>query len=349
MVLLVEDDPDVRDLLRLTLGDEGHHVMAAKDGPGAMDLIARMAVSPDLIVADFNLPNDMNGLQVVREAQDRLHLPLPAIILTGDITTGTLRDIAQQGCVHLSKPVKRAELTETIRRLLPPRPSATDMGRRSDGEAAGDGTAAAPIVYIVDDDSHVREAMRHVLQEGGLAADAFASAEAFLDSFHPGREACLLADIGLPGMDGFALLERLKDVDSRLAKIVITANGDVSMATRAMQAGASDFIEKPISGADLIAHVRHALARSADAAKQSAWREDAASCLAGLTPRQREIMDLVLAGHPSKNIAADLGISQRTVENHRAAIFKRTGARSLPALARLAIAAAGTDAADPGP
>ena len=106
-----------------------------------------------------------------------------------------------------------------------------------------------------------------------------------------------------------------------------------------MKAGASDFIEKPISRRELLACVDRALEQSRDSSKLSAWHENAANHVAGLTARQRQIMEMVLAGHPSKNIATDLGISQRTVENHRAAIMTKMGTRSLPALARLALAA----------
>ena len=115
---------------------------------------------------------------------------------------------------------------------------------------------------------------------------------------------------------------------------MITGNSDVPMAVQAMKAGASDFIEKPISRDELLASVERALEQSRDSSKLSARREDAAKHVAGLTPRQHQIMELVLAGHPSKNIAADLGISQRTVENHRASIMKKTGSKSVPALAR---------------
>jgi two-component system CheB/CheR fusion protein len=111
------------------------------------------------------------------------------------------------------------------------------------------------------------------------------------------------------------------------------------MAVEAMKAGAADFLEKPIRGIELLAGVVRALASSQDSGKLTEWRKDAADHLACLTRRQREIMEMVLAGHPSKNIAADLGISQRTVENHRASIMKKAGVRSLPALARLALAA----------
>jgi two-component system CheB/CheR fusion protein len=121
---------------------------------------------------------------------------------------------------------------------------------------------------------------------------------------------------------------------------MITGNSDVPMAVQAMKAGARDFIEKPVGRDELLAGVARALEQSRDAAKLSAWRVTAADHIANLTPRQHQIMHLVLAGHPSKNIAADLKISQRTVENHRASIMKKTGAKSLPALARLALAAA---------
>ena len=141
-------------------------------------------------------------------------------------------------------------------------------------------------------------------------------------------------------MNGLELLQRLRDAGHRLPAIMITGNSDVPMAVQAMKAGASDFIEKPIGSSELLASVERALEQSRDSSKLSAWREAAANHVADLTPRQRQIMELVLAGHPSKNIAADLGISQRTVENHRASIMKKTGSKSLPALARLALAAA---------
>ena len=121
---------------------------------------------------------------------------------------------------------------------------------------------------------------------------------------------------------------------------MITGASEVALAVQAMKAGAADFIEKPISGVELIASIDRALERSTNSGVRTAWKDGAIAQLAGLTARQREIMNLVLAGHPSKNIAADLNISQRTVENHRAAIMTKTGSKSIPALARLAQAAA---------
>ena len=148
-----------------------------------------------------------------------------------------------------------------------------------------------------------------------------------------------MVDAGMPGMSGLDVLQRLKREGYRLPAIMITGDGDVPMAVQAMKAGAADFIEKPIGREELLASIERALDQTRDSAKLSAWRATAAERIGALTTRQRQIMDLVLAGQPSKNIAADLGISQRTIENHRAAIMKKTGSKSLPALIRLALAA----------
>ena len=180
-----------------------------------------------------------------------------------------------------------------------------------------------------------------MLEDEGRIVESYASCEAFLKAFDPGKAACLLIDAYLPGMSGLDLLEKLRHDGHRLPAIMITGNADVPMAVQAMKAGALDFIEKPIGREDLVAGIERALELSRDSSKLAKLRESAADHLAGLTARQREVMERVLAGQPSKNIAADLNISQRTVENHRASIMKRTGSKSLPALARLALLASG--------
>ena len=190
-------------------------------------------------------------------------------------------------------------------------------------------------------DDQVREAIRTVLEDHGRVVESYASSEAFLDAFDPGRSACLLIDAYLAGMSGLELLEKLHDEGHRLPAIMITGNADVPMAVEAMKAGALDFIEKPI-GRDGSHRSHRSGSRTVAGCRQigEAARIGGAH-LAGLTPRQRDVMDRVLAGQPSKNIAADLGISQPTVENHRASIMKRSGSKSLPALARLALLASG--------
>jgi two-component system CheB/CheR fusion protein len=346
-ILIVEDDPEVRSLLKLLLEDEGHHVAAAPDGVAALELVARGAIRPDLILADYNLPGGMDGLQIAARLREKLHQQIPVIILTGDISTGTLRDIAHRDCVQLSKPVKLQEMTQVIQRLLGA-PTPVPGSHPSNAAEPAASLGSPPTIFVVDDDHHVCEAIREVLEDDGRLVETYASCEEFLQAYHPGRGACLLIDAYLPGMNGLELLQRLKDAGHLLPAIMITGNSDVSMAVQAMKAGALDFIEKPIGRGELLAGVEHALEHSLDSNKRLAWHAAAAEHIAGLTPRQHQIMALVLAGHPSKNIAADLHISQRTVENHRAAIMKKTGSKSLPALARLALAAAGAGADDPG-
>ncbi|MGO9392106.1 response regulator, partial [Rhodoblastus sp.] len=336
-ILVVEDDPELRELLSHSLNAEGHRVARAYDGSEAMQLVEREDFRPDVILADFNLPNRMNGLEVVAKVRERLHRSIPVIILTGDISTRTLRAIADADCVLLNKPVKLDDVTLAVQRALASKHARPDAKLPPPVEKAE--VPGPPVIYVVDDDHRVREAIRSVLEDDGRTVEDFGDCEAFLAAYRPGREACLLIDAYLPGMSGLELLKRLSDQGHRMPAVMITGNADVAMAVLAMKVGASDFIEKPIGREELLASVERALEHSQDASKLIAWRDAAASHLEGLTQRQKQIMGLVLAGHPSKNIAADLGISQRTVENHRAAIMKRTGVKSLPALARLAVAA----------
>jgi two-component system CheB/CheR fusion protein len=344
-ILVVEDEPEVRELLELLLKDEGHRATAAPDGVAALELVARGTVRPDLIVADYNLPHGMDGLQLTARLREMLHRQIPVIILTGDISTGTLRDIALQNCVQLHKPVKLKELRQVIQSLLPNSQSAVLSRAPQPSETAV--SPGPPVIFVVDDDKQVREAIRSVLEEDGRTVEDYAACEAFLEAYRPGRAACLLIDAYLPGMKGLELLQRLRDAGHRLPAIMITGNSDVPMAVQAMKAGASDFIEKPIGRVELLASVERALEQARDATKLSAWRAAAANRIASLTSRERQIMELILSGQPNKNIAADLGVSRRTVENHRALIMKKTGAKSVPALTRLALAAASNDADEP--
>jgi two-component system, chemotaxis family, CheB/CheR fusion protein len=336
-ILIIEDDPEVREHLKLFLNEEGYNISTAVDGPAALELVAQGTLRPDLVLADYNLPNGMNGVQVSQKLRQELNRQVAFIILTGDISAQALRDIALYDCVQFTKPVKLNELTRAIEKLLAPPDPLVVRPRHADGALSTSGEAR---IIVVDDDDQVLEAMRAVLQDDGRVVETYASCEAFLDGFHSDKSACLLIDAYLPGMSGLELLEKLHHDGHGLPAIMITGNGDVPMAVKAMKAGALDFIEKPIGGEVLIASIDRALELSRDSSKLLERRESAATHLAGLTPRQREVMDRVLAGHPSKNIAADLGISQRTVENHRASIMKRTGSKSLPALARLALTAA---------
>jgi FixJ family two-component response regulator len=202
-----------------------------------------------------------------------------------------------------------------------------------------DSSVKSATIFVVDDNEQVRSAIRSVLEERGHIVEDFATCESFLATYRPGHDACLLIDADLPGMNGFGLIQALQDNGHALPFVMITGHSDVQMAVRAMKAGALDFIEKPVGRLELLVGIERAFEQSRDRGKISARRENAGKLVSSLTNRQRQIMNLVLAGQPSKNIAADLGISQRTVETHRADIMKKTGSKSLPALARLALAA----------
>ena len=332
-ILIVEDDPEVRDLLGIVLKSEGHHTTTAVDGVAALALLAQGMIRPDLLLTDFNLPNGTTGLQLAVKLRAQLHRDIPVIILTGDISADTMRDIARQNCVKLNKPVQVHELTQAIQALLPQVKPATETKAAAPGQET---------IYVVDDDPQICDAMRLVFEDNGQHVQIFGTAEAFLAGHQPDRRGCVLVDAYLPGMSGLALLQRLHAAGNHLPAIMVTGHSDVQMVVAAMQAGAVDFIEKPIGREELLASVDRALEQARDIGKQVAWQEEAAGHIANLTARQREIMDMVLAGHPSKNIAADLNISQRTVENHRAEIMRRTGTKSLPALARMAISAVQT-------
>lgn len=332
-IIVVDDDPDVLDLLEQLLRAEGHIVRTAKDGPTALALLAAGAIRPEIILTDFNLPNDMNGIQVLEKMRDFLGNRLPGIILTGDISTATLSDIALQDCIQLSKPIRPSELDAAVARLMPDRDAVSAILQPVSS------SISASIAYVVDDDAEIRASIRDVLEADGRVVFDFDSAEEFMAAYQPGGESCLLVDVNLPGMGGTDLLEHLRQQGNGLPTIVITGSGDIGVAVAAMKAGACDFIEKPVSRDGLLASIGRALDQSRGASIASEAGEAAARNIAALTKRQREVMDCVLMGHPSKNIAADLGISQRTVENHRAAIMRKMGAKSLPELARLAMAA----------
>lgn len=341
-ILLVEDDPDLRELVELLLKAEGHDVTTARDGPEALELVSEGRIEPDLLLADFNLPRNMNGLGLAAKLRILVRRKLPVIILTGDISTATMRDVNSSDCVQLNKPVKPKQLMETIQRLLSQ--PATSL-QTPDPMRIGPAVVDGGIISVVDDDHAICDGFRALLESAGHTVETFQSCEAFLDAHRPGRGGCLLVDAYLPGMTGMELLRALRERNDPLPAVMITGNSDVPMAVDAMKAGAFDFLEKPVSSADLLAAVDRALEQSRDSNKALEWREAAASHIAALTDRQRQILAMVLAGQPSKNIAADLGISQRTVENHRALIMKKTGSKSLPALARLALAA--TNGAEP--
>ena len=196
-----------------------------------------------------------------------------------------------------------------------------------------------PVIHVIDDDCQIRDGLRYFLEAEGLVVEDYEHGEAFLQSSTVGEEGCLLLDARLPGMSGLELLQRLRREGNIIPTVMITGHSDVAMAVEAMKAGASDFLEKPVTQRRLVECVGIAVEASRRLNRRQIQHKAATEHIDSLTPRQKQIMALVLAGLPSKNIAADIGISQRTVENHRASIMRKSGAKSLPELARLVMRA----------
>jgi two-component system response regulator FixJ len=190
----------------------------------------------------------------------------------------------------------------------------------------------APIVYLVDDDEAVRDALGMLFKSIGIQHEVFASALEFLQHYDTRRQSCLVADIRMPGLSGLELQQRLNEQRSEIPIIFITGHGDVPMAVTAMKSGAVDFLQKPFSDQDLIDRIHKALDRDGEARKGRTEREEIRARLTLLTPREREVMERVARGQANKVIAMDLGVSQRTVELHRARVMKKLRLRSVAEL-----------------
>ena len=194
-------------------------------------------------------------------------------------------------------------------------------------------------VFVVDDDDAVRTSLRLLLKSVGLPVETFASAQEFLDSFDAERAGCLVLDIRMPGMSGLELQQRLNEIHAIVPIVFITGHGDVPMAVEAMQHGAVDFIQKPFRDQDLIDRINQALEKDRDNRAGLKERDAIRRRMQQLTPREREVLDLVTQGKANKVIAGDLNVSQRTVEIHRARVMEKMGASSLAHLVRMVIEA----------
>jgi two-component system response regulator FixJ len=192
-------------------------------------------------------------------------------------------------------------------------------------------------VFVVDDDRAVRESLALLVQSVGLEVETFAGAGDFLDSYQPDRRGCLITDIRMPGMSGLELQERLSADHQQIPVIVLTGFGDVPAAVRALKGGAVDFVEKPFNPQALLDLVQLAISRDAEIREQAEREAELAERMALLTPREQEVMALVVAGKANKVIAIDLSISERTVELHRGRIMKKMRVRSLAELMRMVL------------
>jgi two-component system response regulator FixJ len=198
--------------------------------------------------------------------------------------------------------------------------------------------ATNAVIHLIDDDDGVRQSLAFSLTTAGLAVRAYASAIAFLEALPDVQPGCVVTDVRMPGIDGLELQRRLNDQALNLPVIVITGHGDVRLAVEAMKAGAIDFIEKPFDDDVLLASIQRAIERYDRTGEREREAAKTRGKLATLTPRENEVLQGLLAGHPNKTIAYDLKISARTVEVHRANVMTKMGAGSLSDLVRMALA-----------
>jgi two-component system response regulator FixJ len=198
-------------------------------------------------------------------------------------------------------------------------------------------------VHVVDDDEAVRDSLRVLLEASGFVVRTYDSAAVFLAAAAPALRGCALIDVRMPEIDGLELQQRLNERGIRLPVIVMTGQGDIPVAVRAMKAGAVDFLEKPFNEEELLAAVRRALEESQQLEELEFVARKAAGRLATLTPREREVLALLVNGLSTKAIAKELGTSPRTIEVHRSRVFEKLQAHSLPDLVRLTLAAGAKD------
>lgn len=194
-------------------------------------------------------------------------------------------------------------------------------------------------IFVIDDDEAVRDSLVFLFRRQGLPCRSFSSANAFLTQLRGDHRGCVVTDLRMPGMDGLALVEALRQAGSPMPVILVTGHSDVPVAVQAMKAGVADFIEKPFDVDIILAAVTQALEAAASRAAQDSWRAVVDGRLATLSERENQVLRLIVDGLPNKVIARNLDISPRTVEIHRANVMTKMQAESLSALVRMAIAA----------
>ena len=358
-VLIVEDDRPFADALAFAFRLEGYEVLEAATADEGIRI--GLAHYPDIIIADWMLRSDLHGGEVCRQILRRLPagqgdhhhglfgrcFPSCSILWMhhggGREAISHRRDHqgGQSGVVRHrgSQAVDISSLTSGNRIKIMARECGCQgphisMAKSQEGSTM---TTSTPTVYIVDDDPQVCESLSLMVRSAGLNADTYPSAEAFLDGYDgaPRSPRCMVLDVRMPGISGLGLQQMLAARGEDMSIIMISGCADIPMAVQAMSAGALDFLEKPFSRQTLLARIHSAIDRDAQRQRRSVHKSELMARLERLSARQREVLDLLVAGKHSKQIAGELGIGEKTVAKHRAGVLEKMQVDSVVGLVRL--------------
>lgn len=338
-ILLVEKDPAQRDALQSLLRLEAYQTLAVRNAAEALEQAVLLPPgAPHVIIADQDSTGGEAGGSLIGQLRRRLQRQVPAFILSGRALEADAARAAIADIQVIIKPVRPprllAAIEQAVSKSLPgwqPRP---DVARQLVV------SLPAPVIpeseiAIIDDDPGLCGAVRDVLEGAAFGVGIFPSAEAFLADSGRGRFRCLIVDINLPGMSGTELQAQLKLLPDGPQIIFLTGNMDLPLATQALRDGAADFLHKPVQGLALLQSVMTALRQERILRDRGTQHTDIEVRLARLTRREREIIQRVVRGELNKNIAIDLGISERTIEHHRQSVMRKMEAKSLAALVRM--------------
>jgi FixJ family two-component response regulator len=341
LVSVVDNDESVRESLPDLLRVCGFLVEAFSSAEEFLD--SEVVGQTKCLILDIAMPG-MTGPALQQELRRRRQ-EIPIVYITARRDETVRPRMLEQGAVEcLFKPFGEAALLDAVSAALRPpycRPAgAGDMS--SPGEAGSESRAPAisrdaPVVFVVDDDVSVRESLELLILSAGLQPETFASAEDFLGRSRIDGPSCLVLDVSLPSLNGLDLQKRIVD-RADMPIIFITGYGDVPTTVQAMKAGAVEFLTKPFDDDVLLNAIRQAIERSRTSRIHEAELRALRDCHASLTPREREIMALVVSGLLNKQIAADLGISEITVKAHRGRVMRKMHVDSLADLVRAAAA-----------
>lgn len=336
-ILLIEDNSDQLEALRALLELEGYHIVQAHNGDDALVRLGELSpLRPDVVIADYNLGTAMSGPEAVEQLRSRLGAQIPVLILSGDKSVGALEAVEAKGHPVIYKPVRAADLLAAVETLVrTTKPGWVDRGTPSRTLGLPSRTGGQAAVAVIDDDPGVREAIRMALETQGTSVATYASAETFLADPDHRRFRCIVIDLVLVGMDGLQLQSWLKSERLNVPIIFITGRGDLAMAVKAMREGAADFLQKPVRSAELRESVTSALKAGRQGGRGGVDPAEVTARLDALTLREKQIMERMLLGEATKNIAAALGISQRTAEHHRHSVMRKMGVKSLAVLVRM--------------